>query len=152
MNKRPLLVLAALAAAAEPDLGRATLDQLKGKLLGQYADDPVGSTVSTVLLASFLFYRAERGKNPKVSSYYDALSYIATSLSVGYSDIFPKTETGKAIGAAIQTVGPAMSANLFESMRVPKDAPSPTASDEVVARLDRILAVLEAKQAAASST
>ena len=146
MNKKPLLVLAALAAAAEPDLGRATLDEVKGKLLGQYAKDPVGSTVSTVLLASFLFYRAERGKNPKVTSYYDALSYIATSLSVGYSDIFPKTETGKAIGAAVQTVGPAMSANLFESMRAPKDAP-PT--DEVVARLDRILAVLEAKQAAA---
>ena len=62
---------------------------------------------------------------------------------MGYSDVFPKTETGKAIGAAIQTVGPAMSANLFENMRVPKDAP---ATDEVVARLDRILAVLEAKQ------
>ncbi len=148
MNKRPLLVLAALAAAAEPDLGRATLDQLKGKLLGQYAKDPVGSTVSTVLLASFLFYRAERGKNPKVTSYYDALSYVATSLSVGYSDVFPKTETGKAIGAAIQTVGPAMSANLFENMRVPKDEPE---SDEVVKRLDRILAVLEAKQAAAAN-
>ena len=148
MNKRPLLVLAALAAAAEPDLGRATLDQLKGKLLGQYAKDPVGSTVSTVLLASFLFYRAERGKNPKVTSYYDALSYVATSLSVGYSDVFPKTETGKAIGAAIQTVGPAISANLFENMRVPKDEPE---SDEVVKRLDRILAVLEAKQAAAAN-
>jgi len=148
VNKRPLLVLAALAAAAEPDLGRATLDQLKGKLLGQYAKDPVGSTVSTVLLASFLFYRAERGKNPKVTSYYDALSYVATSLSVGYSDVFPKTETGKAIGAAIQTVGPAMSANLFENMRVPKDEPE---SDEVVKRLDRILAVLEAKQAAAAN-
>ena len=148
MNKRPLLVLAALAAAAEPDLGRATLDQLKGKLLGQYAKDPVGSTVSTVLLASFLFYRAERGKNTKVTSYYDALSYVATSLSVGYSDVFPKTETGKAIGAAIQTVGPAMSANLFENMRVPKDEPE---SDEVVKRLDRILAVLEAKQAAAAN-
>jgi len=151
VNKRPLLALAALAAVAEPDLGRATLDQVKGKLLGQYAKDPVGSTVSTVLLASFLFYRAERGKNPKVTSYYDALAYVATSLSVGYSDVFPKTETGKAIGAAIQTVGPAMSANLFENMRVPKDDPSPPATDEVVARLDRILAVLEAKQAASQT-
>lgn len=137
------MVLAALAAASEPDLG-GTLEQLKGKLLGKYAEDHVGSTVSAVLIASLLFYRAERGTNPKVSTYTDALSYVATSLSVGYSDIFPKTDAGKAIGAAVQTFGPAMTANMFEDLGLRKDE----GQDAVVERLDRILAALEARTAA----
>lgn len=143
------MVLAALAAAADPELARTTLDEVKTKLRDRYVADPMGSTVSSVLLASLLFYRAERGKNPKVTSYYDALSYIATSLSVGYSDIFPKTAAGKAIGAAMQTVGPAMSANLFEKLGAEEEAAAAAEAGNaaIVERLDAILAAIAARQA-----
>lgn len=49
----------------------------------------MGSTVATVLVGAYLFYKAEVGRNPKVTSFYDALVYCSpTNLSVGYSDIF----------------------------------------------------------------
>jgi hypothetical protein len=137
MQTRPLLALAALAAAAEPDLGRSALESLKAR----YDDDPIPTTVATVLVAALLFYRAERGHNPKVTSYYDALVYVSTSLSVGYSDIFAKTTAGKTIGSALMTVGPAMAANLFEK---DKDR-------AVVERLDKILAALGGATSPASS-
>jgi hypothetical protein len=114
MHARPLLVLAALAAAAEPDLGRSAIEELKGRFKDQYGEDPIGTTVATVLLAAWLFHRAERGKNPKVDTYYAALEYITSSLSVGYTDIYPKTSAGKAIASAIMTFGPAMSGNILD--------------------------------------
>jgi hypothetical protein len=61
-----------------------------------------------------LFYLAEQGQNPAVQTYWDALHYVATSLSVGYANIFPVTAAGKAIGAAVQMVGPALSAKALE--------------------------------------
>lgn len=143
MHTRPFLVLAALAAASEPDFGRGALERIKGGLRDQYADDPIGSTVTTVLVASWLFYRAERAHNPKVSSFYDALVYVSTNLSVGYSDIFAKTQAGKAIGSTLMTFGPAMAAGLLDEPKAKQQ------SDEharaVVERLDQILAALESR-------
>ena len=146
MQKRPLLVLAALAAATEPDLGRETIARLEKKVRERYADDPMGSTVATVLIASWLFYRAERGHNEKVKSYYDALVYVASNLSVGYSDIFAKTPSGKTIGSALMTFGPAMANRILEEPGAAKTAQAD--SRAVVERLDRILAVLESARAA----
>jgi voltage-gated potassium channel len=143
MQKRPLLILAALAAATEPDFGRAALERLKGGLRDKYTDDPMGSTVTTVIVASWLFYRAERGHNPKVNSFYDALVYISTSLSVGYSDIFAKTPAGKAIGSALMTVGPAMAAGFLDEPG--KERREEAESKAVIDRLDKILAALEAR-------
>jgi hypothetical protein len=136
IRTKPLLLLAALAAASESDLGKDALARLKSGIRDRYADDPMGTTVATVALASWLFYRAERGHNPKVQSYYDALVYVSTNLSVGYSDIFARTSAGKAIGTALMTFGPAMAAGVL-------DEPAAQKSDPVVERLDRILAVLE---------
>jgi voltage-gated potassium channel len=151
MQKRPLLVLAALAAAADPDLGRGTVERLKNGIRDGYTKDPMGSTMATVLVASWLFYRAERGHNPKVTSFYDALVYISTSLSVGYSDIFAKTPAGKTIGSTLMTFGPAMAAGLFDEYRVPKGAAESNAKDAaIVERLDRILAALEQRNPAAA--
>jgi hypothetical protein len=146
MQKRPLLVLAALAAAAEPDFGRAAIARLKGGLRERYDEDPIGSTVTTVLVASWLFYRAERGHNPKVTSFYDALVYVSTNLSVGYSDIFAKTEAGKAIGSTLMTFGPAMAAGLLEEPAAAKREAAETRA--VIDRLDRILAALETRTGA----
>lgn len=146
MQKRPLLVLAALAAAAEPDFGRDALARLKDGIRGRYADDPMGTTVSTVLVASWLFYRAERDHNPKVRSFYDALIYVSTNLSVGYSDIFAATPAGKTIGSALMTIGPSMATGFLG--RPNADKRDEAANREVVDRLDRILAALEARAAA----
>jgi hypothetical protein len=112
----------------------------------------MGTTTTMVLLASWLFYKAEKGHNPKVNSLYDALVYVSTNLSVGYSDIFAKTPRGKAIGTALMTYGPAMAAKIFDTPTAPATAvaAAPAAllgSKDVLDRLDRILAVLEANRA-----
>jgi hypothetical protein len=139
MNARPLVVLAALAATAEPDLARTAADELKGLLKRRYAADPIGTTVASTAIAAWLFYRAERGKNPKVDSYYAALEYMTSSLSVGYTDIYPKTPAGKAIASAVMTFGPAMSGGILED----KSEKEKEDAGAIVDRLDRILFTLE---------
>ena len=162
MNSRPLLLLAAIAAATSPDMGKDALDRFKGGVRDGFAKDPMGSVLAAVLGGAWLFYKAERGHNPKVKSYYDALVYVSTNLSVGYSDIFAKTPRGKAIGTALMTYGPAMAAKIFDTPTgpavaapapvprpVPAVAPAALAgSKEVLERLDRILAILEATREA----
>jgi voltage-gated potassium channel len=105
MNARPLYVLAALAAATTPN----AIDEIHAAMRGQVAKDPAGSVLYTVLAGAWLFYKAEKGKNPKVNSYHDALVYVSTCLSVGYGDIFAQTPSGKLIGSALMTYGPALS-------------------------------------------
>jgi hypothetical protein len=67
-----------------------------------------------VTQAAALFYLVESPVNPGVQTYWDALHYIATSLSVGYANIFPVTAAGKAIGAAVMMIGPALSARALD--------------------------------------
>jgi hypothetical protein len=153
-------MLAAIAAATSPDMGKGALDRWKGGVRDGFAKDPMGSVLAAVLGGAWLFYKAERGHNPKVKSYYDALVYVSTNLSVGYSDIFAKTPRGKAIGTALMTYGPAMAAKIFDTPTAPAAAPAPVdvpvpaaaaplaGSKEVLERLDRILAILEATREA----
>jgi hypothetical protein len=68
-----------------------------------------------VCAAAALFYAAEEGHNPSVKTFWDALHYISTSLSVGYANIFPVTQAGKAIGALVQMVGPALSSKALDA-------------------------------------
>jgi hypothetical protein len=160
MNTRPLLVLAAVAAATSPDMGKGALDRFKGGVRDGFASDPMGSVLATVLGGAWLFYKAEHGHNPNVKSFYDALVYVSTNLSVGYCDIFAKTTRGKAIGSALMAYGPAMAAKIFDAP-AKKPAPEPKAAPVVVTpiaaaktqadildRLDRILAVLEQNRGA----
>jgi len=49
-----------------------------------------------------------------VKTYWDALHYVSTSLSVGYANIFPVTPAGKAIGAVVQMLGPALSSRALD--------------------------------------
>ncbi len=90
--------------------------------------------------ATVLFFLAEEGHNPSVTTIWDAYHYIATSLSVGYANIFPVTPMGRAIGAVVMTVGPAMSGRALEASRAPADGES-----AIVAKLDEILQVLRAR-------
>jgi hypothetical protein len=68
-----------------------------------------------VSAAAVLFLCAEEGHNPSVRTYWDAVHYVSTSLSVGYANVFPVTQAGKAIGALVQMVGPALSAKALDA-------------------------------------
>jgi hypothetical protein len=86
-----------------------------------------------VTTCAALFLLAEEKDNPSVKTYWDALHYISTSLSVGYANIFPVTQVGKAIGAVVQMVGPALSSKALDA------PPGEPADAQMVARLDAIL-------------
>ena len=88
-----------------------------------------------MLAGAAAFFWAEAGHNDSVKTYWDALHYIATSLSVGYANIFPVTPLGKTIGALIMMVGPALSARALE--------PAQASPDLVAEKLDAILAELK---------
>jgi hypothetical protein len=70
-----------------------------------------------VTTCAALFLLAEQDHNPAVKTYWDALHYISTSLSVGYANIFPVTQMGKAIGAVVMMVGPALSAKALDEAK-----------------------------------
>ncbi len=88
-----------------------------------------------VCAAAVLFLCAEEGHNPSVRTYWDALHYVSTSLSVGYANIYPVTQAGRAIGAVVQMVGPALSARALERN-------APDKMDEVLAELRKVTALL----------
>jgi voltage-gated potassium channel len=100
------------ANAAPSDL---TYAALKDALRSAAQKDPIDALASLVLGASTLFYLAEKGKNPKVGSYADALLFITTCLSVGYADVFARTDAGKAIASVVMTFGPALSARALDA-------------------------------------
>src|ERR1700760_3045415 len=105
-------------AGIESELNPGVLAQyeaLKNSLREGVARDPLDALVVTVLGGSFLFYMAEKDENPKGKTYWDALVYISTCLSVGYADIFARTKAGQAIATAIMTVGPAMAAKALDA-------------------------------------
>ena len=71
--------------------------------------DPLDSLAVVVLGGAYLFYLAEKGRNPKCESFWDALVFVTTCLSVGYDDVFARTDAGKAIASFVMTFGPALS-------------------------------------------
>ena len=111
--------------------------------------DPLDTLAVTVLGGSYLFYLAEQGKNPKCESFFDALVFITTSLSVGYSDIFPKTDAGKAIASFVMTFGPAISAAALEPPGAEVAAEAKEGLDvqkAILAKLETIAAALAAEK------
>jgi hypothetical protein len=126
--------------------------------------DPLDAIVVAVLGGAYLFHLAEKDKNPKCESFWDALVFIATSLSVGYDDVFAKTEAGKAIASFVMTFGPALAAAAFNPSAAEKEAVDAKAAAHaaeamelqraILARLDAILASMrgaEAPQAGAEA-
>jgi hypothetical protein len=104
---------------------------------------PMESLCALVGWATALFFWAEQGENPSVQTWWDAFHYIATSLSVGYANIFPVTPLGKMIGGVVMMLGPAMSSRALdrepEQSSQPSRGRTPSAEDAVVAKLDEIL-------------
>ncbi len=110
-----LLATAALALASAPKGAfPETLDEVSN-LVRKHADaDPLRSGLMTVFACTVIFHRAECGVNPKVKSFEDSLAFCTTCLSVGYSDIFARTPTGKTVAAFLHTFGPALTTRLLD--------------------------------------
>ena len=144
MNERALITLALLAACTAKGGPGQGMTRLHEKVRDYQAREPANAIVLTVLGAAAAFYVAERGRNPKVTSFYDALVYAATNLSVGYSDIFAKTAGGKAVGSLLMTYGPALAARALDAPGAPTPAPSAAATGVSDAAVDRIVASLDA--------
>ena len=152
MNERALITLGLLAACTSPGGPGKAVTRLHEKLRVYQASEPANAIVLSVLGAAAAFFVAEQGRNPKVTSFYDALVYASTSLSVGYSDILAKTPGGKAIGSLLMTYGPALAARALDAPGLPTPAAANSgvndaAVDRIVASLDAILAELRARPA-----
>ena len=107
---------------------------------------PAQNTMIFATAAAIVFYYAERGHNPKVQDFYDALIYCTTNLSVGYSDIFAKTPVGKLVGSALMTFGPALSGAALDG---PREQGRGDTQKEILTTLQGILAELQAQKSTA---
>ena len=103
-------------------------------------NNPAQNTAIFAAAAAVIFYYAERGHNPKVSDYYDALVYCTTNLSVGYSDIFARTSVGKLVGSILMTFGPALSGAALDG---PGKQEQDDTQKQILAALQQILTRLE---------
>jgi ion channel len=111
--------------------------------VGPYVASPSEELGLLVSWGAAAFYWAEAGTNPMVRSYWDALHYVATALSVGYANVFPVTAMGKAIGAVVMTIGPALSARALDRPSAPAGEPPPQDGTALLAgKLDAILTEL----------
>ncbi|MCC6646198.1 MAG: two pore domain potassium channel family protein [Polyangiaceae bacterium] len=114
MDKRTesTLALLALGAAAAPEI--FSVDRVKREILTRGREAPMDAALSMIAAGALLFYLAEKEVNPRVNSLGDAFVFVSTCMSVGYSDIFAKTEAGKAIATVVMTFGPALAATMFD--------------------------------------
>ncbi|MEI7893996.1 MAG: ion channel [Myxococcales bacterium] len=137
MHDRRLRALGALAALAAVSSGEVFgYAELKTRLRDALKKDPIDSVLLTLVVGAWVFYLAEKGHNPKVTSLGDAFVFVSTCFSVGYADIIARTPVGKAVASAIMTVGPSMVASILEDP-----------VDPVVERLDAILSELQGREA-----
>ena len=155
MNERTLLALGLLLGVGSGKRPEQWLSSAHQYVRDKQAADPMQAVVYTVLLGTAAFYAAERGHNPKIASFYDALIYVSTNLSVGYSDIFAKTEAGKAIGSALMAYGPALAARAFDPPHEARErAADAERSDEslknIADKLELILQELQHQRGAAA--
>jgi voltage-gated potassium channel len=155
MNDRTLLALGVLLGVGSGKPPEEWLQSAHAYARDKQAEDPMNAVVLTVLAGAAAFYAAERGQNPKVASFYDALIYVSTNLSVGYSDIFAKTDAGKAIGSALMAYGPALAARVFDPpdearQRVAEGERSEQALRDISHKLEQILVELQSQRGAAA--
>jgi voltage-gated potassium channel len=155
MNERTLLALGLLLGVGSGKAPDEWLESAHGFARDKQAEDPMNAVVFTVLLGAAAFYAAERHENPKVNSYFDALVYVSTNLSVGYSDIFAKTDTGKAIASTLMTYGPALAARVFDPPHEAKDRAaegerSEAALRDIAGKLELILQELQSQRSSAA--
>jgi len=149
MNDRALLTMGLLLGLGSGKPPKEWLSSAHAYLREKQANEPMTTALAIVLAGAVAFYRAERGHNPKVTSIYDALVYVSTSISVGYSDIFAKTEAGKAIGSALMLYGPALATRVFDPPKQDQERAAETREShqlltQISDKLEAILSELRA--------
>jgi hypothetical protein len=125
-----------------------SLSGLRDQIRQKSAEDPLATVTKVVVVSSALFFAAERGVNEKVKTFGDALMYCSTSLSVGYHDVFPRTETGKTIASLLHTLGPSLAARALDApyREVQAKAAASEAHEQAVLRqLEAIASSLKAR-------
>ena len=83
-------------------------DEYEKRFLDWVNANPLEANVEFLGLASWAFYQAEKGVNPKIQTYVDAFYYISTCASVGFADMFAATQAGRTIAAIVMMVGPSL--------------------------------------------
>jgi hypothetical protein len=129
---------AALSALAARWPQSTRIDDFSAKL----AQRPAQNTLIILGLGALLFYYAERLENPKVNTIYDALEYCSSSLSVGYTSIYPQTPLGKTVASLLMTYGPALSGAILDGPQHTQETHH-TTEEEFRATQSKILATLE---------
>lgn len=136
----PIDLKAMLASVAERWPKSEKIDRFSAKL----AERPAQNTLIILGLAAVLFYYAERNENPKVNTIYDALEYCSSSLSVGYTSIYPQTPLGKTVATLLMTYGPALSGAVLEGPKNPgKEGAGEAKQEKILAILEQILSELK---------
>ena len=136
----PIDLKAALAKLADYWPRSTKIDEFSAKL----AERPAQNTLIILGLGALLFYIAERNENPKVNTIYDSLEYCSSSLSVGYTNIYPQTPLGKLVATLLMTYGPALSGAVLEGPKQSHETLHAT-EEKVLATLEQILAELQKK-------
>jgi hypothetical protein len=136
----PLDLRAAVAALAQYWPRSTKIDEFSAKL----GERPAQNTLMILGLGAVLFYYAERGANPKVNTIYDALEYCSSSLSVGYTNIYPQTPLGKVVASLLMTYGPALSNAVLQGPKKSGESLDVT-EGKVLATLEQILVELRKK-------
>jgi hypothetical protein len=111
VNARDLATLVAVASAASPELRDGVhhaIGSTQQLLRHRAAGNPAEALAATVLASALVFYHAERGANPQVGAYEDALVFAAACLSGGYTNVAARTPVGKALAAWLMSAKPAL--------------------------------------------
>ncbi|MBN1890126.1 MAG: two pore domain potassium channel family protein [Thermoflexales bacterium] len=122
------------------DLVRTALSQrgtVEAALVERLVHYPLESLTGFLFSSSAAFYLAERGANPRVKTFVDALYYIGTCLS-GYAGVLAQTQTGRAIATLVMAFGPALTANVLDPPGKAAAA-SVQGQEMMIERLDAIL-------------
>jgi voltage-gated potassium channel len=132
----------------------AALQGWKDRLLDYAVDNPLESLIALVTGGAWVLYLAEKEVNEGIETYDDALYYVSTCLSVGYANIFPRTQVGKFVAAVVMILGPSLTSWVIEGRLVKRQAPNTQPAlpepDPVVEKLEAILKELRAQRAEAA--
>lgn len=141
----------------------AAFQAWKNRLMDLAVDNPLETLLTVVLGSAWVFYLAEERENEGINTFDDALYYISTCLSVGYANVFPKTQMGKFIAAVVMIIGPSLSSWIVEGRLTQRTTQAEAAAEakalpagagpdlsEVVRKLDAILQELRAQRAEAA--
>jgi hypothetical protein len=121
----PLARIGDFPFAGELDAVADLYQTWKNRLLDAAADNPLETLVSVVLGSAWLLYQAEHETNEGFNTYDDALYYVSTCLSVGYANVFPKTQAGKFVAALVMMIGPSLSSWVVEGHLIRRGATQP---------------------------